>query len=188
MPAAVGLGDPLLVGDRVSERCRRHVGGVGEDDVALDARQLVGELFQQRHEREVGHDHAVLGVIDDPGDLVGKQPRVDGVVDGADAGDAVPGFQVAPGIPGEGRHPVARLDAIAHQALRHLLGPGADIRIGRGVDRPLDRARDDAAPAVIGRRMIDHAMNQQRPVLHQPEHVLPLRRPIRRISLGRTSS
>ena len=83
-------------------------------------RQLVGELFQQRHEGEVGHHHAVLGVIDDPDDLLGKQPRIDGVVDRADAEDAVPGFEMPPGVPGQRRDAVAELDAVAVEALRDL--------------------------------------------------------------------
>ena len=41
-------------------------------------------------------------------------------------------------------------------------------------DRPLDRARDDLALAVIFGGMVDDAMKQQRPVLHQAEHGIPL--------------
>ncbi len=67
---AVCGGDPVLVGDRVAKARLRHVGRIGEHDVALDARQPVGELFEQRHEGEVGEQQPVLGVIDDPDDLV----------------------------------------------------------------------------------------------------------------------
>ena len=51
---------------------------------------------------------AVFRMVDDPGDLLGKQPRIDGVVDRADAENAVPRLEVAPGVPGERRHPFAR--------------------------------------------------------------------------------
>ena len=68
----VNLGDPILVGDRVPERGLGHVRGVGQDDIALDGRQLVGELFEERHEGEIGYHHAVARVIDDPCDLLGK--------------------------------------------------------------------------------------------------------------------
>ena len=125
---AVDLGDPVLVGDRVLQRGLRHMRGVGEHDVALDGGQLVGDLFQQRHEGEVGDQHAVLGVIDDPDDLLGEQPRIDGVIDRADAEDAVPGLQVPPGVPGQRRHPVAELDAVLVEPLRHLQRAGADLR------------------------------------------------------------
>ena len=121
-------------------------------------RQLVGDLLQQRHEGEVGHHHAVAGVIDDPGDLFGKQPRIDGVIDGADAEDAVPGLQMAPGVPCERRHPVAELDAVLFEPLRDLQRAGSDLRIGGGVDRALDRARDDLALAMERGGMVDDAM------------------------------
>ena len=174
-PGEIGidLADPVLVGDRVLQRRLRHVRGVGEHDVALDGRQLVGDLFQQRHEGEVDHHHAVLGVIDDPDDLVGKQPRVDGVIDRADAEDAVPGFHVPPGVPGQRRHPVAELDAVLVQPLRHLERALADLPVVRRVDRAFDRARDDRPAAVLDRGMVDDAMAQQRPILHQTEHGVP---------------
>jgi hypothetical protein len=157
---------------RIAQRGLRHVGGVGEHDVALDGRQLVGELFQEWHEGEVDEDDAVGGVIDDPHDLFGEEPRIDGVIDGADAEDAVPGLEMPPRIPGKRRHPVAELDAVALEPLGDLEGTGADIGVVRGVHRPLDRARNHRAGAVIGRRMVDHPVAQQRPVLHQAEHVV----------------
>ena len=70
---AVDLGDPVLVGDGVLELRRRHVRGVGQDDVALDGRQLVGDRLEQRHEGEVGQHDPIFGVIDDPGDLLGNR-------------------------------------------------------------------------------------------------------------------
>ena len=51
-----------------------------------------------------------------------------------------------------------------------LRRPGADFRIGGGVERPFDRAGDDLALAVVDGGMVDDAMAEQRPVLHQPEH------------------
>ena len=83
-------------------------------------RQLVGDLLQQRHESEIGEDDPVFGVVDDPDDLLGEQPRIEGVIDRADADDAVPGLEVPPGIPGQGRDAVAELDAVLLQPLRDL--------------------------------------------------------------------
>ncbi len=140
--------------------------GVGEDDVALDQWQFVGDLFQQRHESEIDHHHTVGGMIDDPDDLVGEQAGIDGVVDRADAGDAVPSFHVAPSIPGQRRHPVAQLDAVFVQPLRDLERAGADRGVVSLDDRPFDRARDDLALAVEFGGVVDDAMKQQRPILH----------------------
>ena len=71
--SVVDLAEPVLVGDRVLQPGRRHMSGVGQDDEALDGRQMVGDRFQQRHEGEVGHHDPVFGVVDDPGDLLGKR-------------------------------------------------------------------------------------------------------------------
>ena len=42
---AVGLADPVFVGDGVLQRRLRHVRGISQHDVTLDGRQLVGDLF-----------------------------------------------------------------------------------------------------------------------------------------------
>ena len=169
---AVGLGEPLLVGNGVAQGRLRHMRGVREHDDALDCWQLGGD-FQERHKSEIRHDHAVFRMIDDPGDLLGKQARIDRVVDGADAGDAVPGFQVAPGIPGQRRHAVAELDAVALEPLRHAQGTRADFRVVGVVHRPFDRPGNDRPFAMIEGGMIDDAMQQERPILHEPEHGIP---------------
>ena len=167
---AVDVGDPLLVGHGVLQRGRRHVRGVGQHHVFLDRFQLVGDLFQDRHEGEIDHHDAVFGVVDDPDDLLGKQPRIDGVIDGADAHDAVPGLEMPPGVPGQRRHPVAELDAVLAEPLRHPQRPLAQVGVIRGVERAFDRAGDDLPLGIIGRGVVEDAVAQQRPVLHQPEH------------------
>ncbi len=172
---AVDGGDPVFIGDRVLERGLRHVRLVGEDHVALDLRQLVGDLLQQRHEGKVHHHHAIFGVIDDVDDLVREQARIDGVIDRAGAKDAVPGLQMPPGVPGERADPVAFLDAVLHQALRDLERALANVRIGGLYDRSFDRARDNFPLAVLDRPVIDDPVANQRPVLHQAEHGTPPR-------------
>ena len=54
---------------------------------------------------------AILGVVDDVGDLVGEQARIDGVTDRADAGDAVVQLEMAVVVPGERRDALALADA-----------------------------------------------------------------------------
>ena len=148
--------------------------GIGEHDGAFDGGKLIGDFFQHRHESEIDENHAVFGVIDDPHDLLGEQPRVDGMVDRADADDAVPGLQVPPGVPGQRRHPVAELDAVLIQPLRDLQRAGADRGVAGLDDRPLDRPGDNLAPAMKRGGVVDNPMQQQRPILHQPEHDVPL--------------
>ena len=122
------------------------------------ARQLVCDFLQHRHESEIGHHHAIAGMIDDPDDLLGKQAGIDGVIDRADAENAVPAFQMPPGIPPQRRNAIAELDAVAIEPLRHAQGARADLGVIGGVDRPFDRARDDRAFGVIGRGVINDAM------------------------------
>src|SRR5262249_45454148 len=143
---------------------------VGEDDVALHARQLVGELLQDRYEGDVGHHDAVLRMVDDPGDLLGEKPGIDGMADGADAHDAVPHLEVTPGVPGDGCDAVAELDAVAVQHLRDPERAGVDLGVGGTMDRSLDRPRDDLLLAVDLGSVFDDPMAEQGPILHQAEH------------------
>src|SRR5205814_8118530 len=90
-----------------------------------------------------------------------------------DAEDAVPGFEMAPGVPGERRHPVTELDAVLLEPLRDLERACAHFRIGGRMHRALDRPREDAALGVVDGRVVDDPMAQQRPVLHQSAHGFP---------------
>ena len=167
---AVRLRDPVLIGDRVLQRGFRHVGLVGEHDVAFHARQPVGDFFQDRHKGDIGHHHAILRMVDDPGDLVGKQPRIDGMADRADAHDAVPGLEMAPGVPGDGGDAVAELDAVAVEPLRDLQCAIANFGVIGAMDRAFDRAGHDLLRSMDGRGVLDNPMTKQRPVLHQSTH------------------
>jgi len=146
---------------------------VGHDDVVLDGRPRGGHLLGERHKRQVEEQHLVLGVVDNVGELVGEEPRVDGVAHGADAGDRVIGLEVAMVVPGDRRHPVAEPDTETHQRLRELLGARLGIGIGKAMERAFRRARDDLGIGVIARRVADQRLDQQRPIHHQPTHREP---------------
>src|SRR5215510_15442691 len=77
---------------------------------------------------------------------------------------------MAPRVPGQCRHPVAEPDAVLVEPLCQSQGAGADLGIVGGVKRAFDRAGDDWPLGVVDRGMIDDAMAQKRPVLHQPKH------------------
>ena len=109
----VDLANPVFVGDGVLEFGRRHVSAVRQNDVALNRRQPVGEPLHQRHEGQVEEHDPVFGVVHDPGDLLGEEPRIDGVIDPAGADDAVPGFEMAIAVPGQRRDAIAELDPVA---------------------------------------------------------------------------
>ena len=86
---------------------------VAQHHVAFDAGQLVGEFFQQRNECQIGQHQAIPGVICDPGDLIGKQPRIDGVDHRAHAGHRVVELEVAIAVPGKRSDAIAQLHAYA---------------------------------------------------------------------------
>ena len=89
-------------------------------------------------------------MVDDPGDLFREQPRIDGVADRADAHDAVPGFEMAPGVPGDGGDAVAELDAVAIEPLRETFSARvANFGVIGAMNGAFDRARDDLLRAVI---------------------------------------
>jgi hypothetical protein len=160
----VDLVDPVLVGDGVLQARLRHMRAVGEHDETLDGRKplriVLKRLFQRRHEGQVDEHHAVLRMIDDPADLILEQPRIDGVVDRADAEDAVPALEMPRRVPGHRRHAVAELDAVLLQPLGHPQRALADFGVIGLNDRPFDRARDDLALAVIFGGVVDDAMAQ----------------------------
>ncbi len=170
---AVDLGQPFFVGHGVGELRRRHMRGVGQHDVTLDRRQLRRQPLEQGDESEVDEHQPILGVVHDPADLVGKQPRIDGVIDRAEPRNAVPRLEVAVVVPGERRHAVAELDSVAREPLRDLQRAAAQIAIVGAMDRAFDKPADDLAARMLDGGEIDDLVNQQRPILHQPEHRSP---------------
>ncbi len=146
-----------------------------QGDDPLHGRRLVHALQQQGRELGVGEDHAVLGVVDDPADLVGEQAWVEGVAHRPDPHDPVPDLQVTPGIPGQGRHPVARSDAHGQQRVRHPLGPAADLFVAGADDRAFERTGHDLARPMALCRVVENPVDRQRPTLHHSEHSDPPR-------------
>ena len=57
--------------------------GVGHDHVALYPLHRRRQPFGERHESEIEEDVFVIGVIDDVGDLVVEEARIDGMTHGA---------------------------------------------------------------------------------------------------------
>ena len=119
--------DELLVAQHI-RRLSGHVRPVGHEDEGSQARARGTQLLHQRHEREVEEKHRVLGVVQDPRDLVREKPRVDGVHHRAAAGDGVVELEVAVGIPGE------RGDAI----LQHAPGNGRQLGCFEEARLPFD--------------------------------------------------
>ncbi len=103
----------------------------------------------------------------DVADLVLEQPRIDRVQHRAQAWDGEEQLKMAVGVPGQGGHPVPRPHPQIDQRLGQLLAAAAKIGIAITDQIALDRARDDLALAVIGRRMAQYGRGRQRDGLHQ---------------------
>src|SRR3954447_18391963 len=92
------------------------------------------------------------------------------MADRADAHDAVPGFEVAPGVPCDGGDAVSELDAVAVEPLRDFQRAVANFGVIGAMNGTFDRPCNDLLRTVILRRVFDNPVAKQRPVLHQSEH------------------
>src|SRR6516162_3767945 len=95
------------------------------------------------------------------------------MIDRADSENAVPALEMPPSSPSKRCHPVTKPRAVAFEPLRDAERATTNLGIVRCVHRPFDGASDDRPLSRIGRGMIDDAMTQKRPVLHQAQHWFP---------------
>ena len=75
--------DERLVADDVREVAGRHVRLIGHDDDTLDVLEGLRQRFDQRHDQRIDKQIAVFGVVDEVGDLLGIEARIDGMTDDA---------------------------------------------------------------------------------------------------------
>ena len=119
---------------------RLHFSRIGEHD---DRAQIGGDLGRdsggERRETGVDEQHMIFGVVDDVGDIVRRQARIDGVADRAYAGNAVIKFEMAVAVHGQRGDAVAEADAQLPQRSHQL--SRAQLQ------RPVVRARDAAVIA-----------------------------------------
>ena len=139
--------DQRLVTARLRQRGRRHVRVVGEDHAAFELRQPRLQLLDQRHERRIEEQPAILGVIDDVGDLLFEQPRIDGVADEARAGHAVVDLEVPEVVPGQRGDAIALLHAEPLQRVRELARAGECLAVRVAVRGLIRGDRNDLAIA-----------------------------------------
>jgi hypothetical protein len=176
----IALGDQRFVADEIGKpRPGRHVAFVGHHDIALDLRQARAQAFEKRNERQVEEQPAVLGMVDDIGQLIGEQPRIERVHDDAHAHEPVPDLGMAVGIPRHRPDHIAGADAEpAGRGAGEHPGTTVEVLIAVAMNRSLDGPRHHLARAEPG-GMVEDGVNEERPVLHQSLH-----RPGSRIMLG----
>ncbi len=144
---------------------------VGERDVKPDGRNLRRDLLDKLGEGGIEEQRLIFGVVGDIDQLIEEQPRVQRVIDPADAGDAVPRLDMTRGVPRHRGDAVAQGEAGTVERMRHPASAAAGLAIIGADDRAFRTAAHDLPVAVIERRVIDDLVDQQRPVLHQPQHV-----------------
>ena len=132
---------------------------VRQYDKSLDAFELPGEFLQQRHEHRIDKNVPVFGVVDDEGDLLGEQPRIDRMADITGAADAIINLQVPIVVPGERGHPVAPFQAEAVERGRKLFCPPDGIADRITVSGVVHRNRHDFAIGMKTRGVLGNRGN-----------------------------
>src|SRR5207249_2408227 len=92
------------------------------------------------------------------------------MIDRADAHDAIPGLQMTPGVPGERCNTVPQPNAVALKPLGDPQRARPYLRVIRRVDCAFNGAGDHQSLGMIGSRMVEYAVTEQWPILHQTKH------------------
>ena len=148
-----------------------HMVLAGEDDDVLDRRNLAADLVEDWQKGHVREEDLILRMVDDVDQLLGEQARVQGMADRANAHNAVPGFDMAGGVPGQGGDPVALHDAQGLQHIGDPLGALVHFAIGGADNGALHRSGDDLTVAMPGGGVVQDTIHGQRPVLHPALHL-----------------
>ena len=145
-----------------------------EQDEMLDRRQLAAQPLDDRQEHRVEQQHAVLGMVDDIDQLLVEQPRVHRMQHAAQARAAVPADQMMAVVHRQRRDAVA----LGHAQPDHRRGEPPrvlpDLAPVRSRQTAIGPARDDFAPRMFARGMVDQAGDQQRLALHSGHLGIPL--------------
>ena len=168
--AAVLRREQVLVAERSRHLALGHVRAVRHHDQVAHRVELVPDRLHERQEGEVHEERAVLGVVEHVDELRRVQPRIHGVDDGTQAGDAVVELEVPVGVPRDRRDRVAFPQRQGLERLRELLRPAARVGPRVAADRAFDAARDDLDRAEDRGRVLEQRGDQERPVHHQPAH------------------
>ena len=123
-------------------------------------------------ERPVDEDHLVLGVVDDVGELLGKEPDVEGVEDPSSAWSGEVELEVAAGVPRERAHPALIADAERVEQAAEPAGASRPLLV---VD-PLDAVGGGGGHALVEEQPfgpVEEVHQRQRVVLHRALHASP---------------
>src|SRR5947207_14357615 len=132
------LRDEILIRQEIWNLDFGEMRAIRQRHVEPDRRNLPRDLLNQLCEGDIEEQGFVFGVIGDVSELVGKQPRVQRVIDGADPGDAVPRLDVPRGVPGKRRDAVAKRKPGPVQRISDCAGAACHVAIIRAPDWSFD--------------------------------------------------
>jgi hypothetical protein len=120
-PLEVGIcaGKPGLICHRPGQCGFGHMRLVRQDDDLFNTFQALSNGFDHRQEGGIHEQDPVFGMIEYINQLICEQARIDGVANGTDAHDPVPGFHVPVCIPRHGSHAVTGRNTFLVQRLGH---------------------------------------------------------------------
>src|SRR5688572_26173633 len=161
----------------VDGRADRRIGSlsravVHHDDV-LDGGERRDERPQQRGNRSVDEDHFVLCVVDDVGQLLGKETYVERVGDAPATGWREVQLEMAGRVPREGGDAPGRADAEHVERVAEAAGAIGPLTVGRAL-LAARRGRDDLLVREQLLRPIEHRRHRQWRRHHQAVHRVPL--------------
>ena len=133
-------------------------------------RQPLGQRHQPRQQRGIDKQRHIGGIIQNIGDLVGKQPRIDRVQHRPHAGGSVIHLHMRRGVPAQRRHPLAAPNAQPGQGMRQLRRARGHGGVGGACHRPSGIHADQLRSAMMLRRMGQDGGYEQRVLLHQAKH------------------
>jgi hypothetical protein len=156
----IRVGDQLLVvHDAVV--LGQLAGAVVHHDDVLHGGEVLQVRSEQLHQRPVGEDHLVAGVVDDVAQLVGEQADVQRVQHTAGARRGEVELEVAGRVPRERGHAAVVGDPERVERAGKPAGALRPVRI-RPPLQPLRRRRHDPLVAVDPLRTVEHVRQGQR--------------------------
>ena len=140
---------------------------VGDHDHVLHG-DAVADLLEGLEQRAVDEERAVGGVVDDVGQLVGVQARVERVHHRAAQRHGEVELQVAVLVPAERRDAVAGLDAERCEGVRELARAAREVGVAVAVDAAVGEAADELVVRELGRGALEeHGEREGMVVAHQ---------------------
>src|SRR5216117_1738679 len=152
----------------VEARRHRRVGRVAHDHDPAHARDLVADRLEHRPRARVGEDHRVLGMVDDVGEVLGREPEVQRVEDAADERRRPVDLEVAVAVPGQGRHTVALPEAEGREGAGEACRPLGKVRVRVAEERAAGDARGERLLREEPTAPLEEVRQRERVVHHEP--------------------